>query len=95
MDAMGDRGEIRVRTSATPDGELMLEVQDEGAGIRRGDLPRIFEPFFTTKPVGRGTGLGLSVCYSIVSDHGGRIEVDSTFGRGSTFRVLLPVEARR
>lgn len=93
MDAMRDRGTIQVRTCREA-GTVVVEVEDRGEGIRRADLPRIFEPFFTTKPVGRGTGLGLSVCYSIVSDHGGRIEVNSTFGRGSVFRIVLPAEAR-
>ncbi len=93
MDAMHDQGTIGLRTGTTPSGDAMIEIEDHGEGIRRADLPRIFEPFFTTKPVGRGTGLGLSVCYSIVSDHGGRLEVNSAFGRGSVFRVLLPVAA--
>ena len=61
------------------------------SGISRADQSKIFEPFFTTKPPGRGTGLGLSICYGIVEDHRGRIEVDSAPGRGSTFRVYLPV----
>ena len=95
MDAGRDAGEIRVRTGAVDSGQVLVEVADDGVGIRREELPRIFEPFYTTKPVGRGTGLGLSVCYAIVSDHGGRIEVRSTFGRGSAFRVLLPAEQSR
>ncbi|HEX8726725.1 MAG TPA: ATP-binding protein [Gemmatimonadaceae bacterium] len=95
MDGGPDGGEIRVRTGPAGGGQVLVEVADDGVGIRRDVLPRIFEPFFTTKPVGRGTGLGLSVCYSIVSDHGGRIEVNSTFGRGSSFRVLLPAEVPR
>jgi PAS domain S-box-containing protein len=71
-------------------GDAFLEVADEGQGIAREDLPKIFEPFYTTKAPGSGTGLGLSIAYGIVRDHGGRIEVDSALGVGTTFRVLLP-----
>jgi signal transduction histidine kinase len=60
-------------------------------GIPRTELSKIFEPFYTTKPPGRGTGLGLSVCYGIVAEHGGRITADSQPGRGSIFRVFIPV----
>jgi signal transduction histidine kinase len=69
---------------------VCVELSDTGCGIAAVHLPKIFDPFFTTKPLGRGTGLGLSVCYGIVSEHGGRIEVDSTEGVGTTFRVLIP-----
>ncbi len=69
-----------------------MEIEDHGGGIRPEHLPHIFEPFFTTKPVGGGTGLGLSVSYGIVRDHGGSLEVESTVGRGSLFRIRLPVE---
>jgi len=91
-DAMSDAGRITIRTrrGISEAEAVVAEVIDEGSGIGRSDLPRIFEPFFTTKPPGRGTGLGLSVCYSIIADHGGRIEVDSAAGAGSTFRILLP-----
>jgi two-component system, NtrC family, sensor kinase len=68
-----------------------VTVEDAGSGISAADLPRIFDPFFTTKDVGEGTGLGLSVSYGIVQDHGGTIEVDSAVGRGSRFTVLLPL----
>ena len=68
-----------------------MEVIDAGSGIAPAVRQRLFEPFFTTKPPGRGTGLGLSICYGIVSDHGGRIEVDSVVGKGSVFRVILPL----
>ena len=89
VDAMQEQGTVKLRSRA--DARLVVaEVIDEGVGIRRADLNKIFEPFYTTKPPGRGTGLGLSVCYSIVSAHGGRIEVDSIEGSGSVFRILLP-----
>jgi len=67
-----------------------VEVEDSGKGINPEHLERIFEPFFTTKPVGSGTGLGLSLSYGIVQQHGGRIEVKSEPGKGSVFRVVLP-----
>jgi two-component system, NtrC family, sensor kinase len=95
VDAMEQGGQLTVRTalSATRGDEIVVEVQDTGAGIAPDDQSKIFEPFYTTKPPGRGTGLGLSICYGIVSDHRGRIEVDSAPGRGATFRVFLPVAA--
>jgi len=71
----------------------IVEVVDEGEGIRSSELSKIFEPFYTTKPPGRGTGLGLSICYSLVADHGGRIEVESVVGKGSIFRIVLPEAA--
>jgi two-component system, NtrC family, sensor kinase len=91
MDAMREQGTVELRTRWGQDARTVLaEVVDRGEGIRRADLPKIFEPFFTTKAPGRGTGLGLSVCYAIVTEHGGRIEVDSTPGEGSVFRIALP-----
>jgi PAS domain S-box-containing protein len=87
----GDAGshEIRVVTRATPPG-VCVEVRDTGAGIAPDVLPRIFDPFFTTKSVGAGSGLGLPICHAIVSALGGRIEVDSRPGGGTTARVVLP-----
>jgi PAS domain S-box-containing protein len=91
MDAMREQGTVELRTKWGEDATTVLaEVIDHGEGIRRADLPKIFEPFFTTKAPGRGTGLGLSICYAIVAEHDGRIEVDSTPGEGSVFRILLP-----
>ena len=71
-----------------------LEVRDQGSGIPAETLPRIFEPFFTTKDVGEGTGLGLSVAYGIVKDHGGWMDVASRAGEGSVFTVWLPERGR-
>jgi two-component system NtrC family sensor kinase len=91
MDAMQERGTVALRTRWGDDARsVVAEIVDQGEGIRRADLSKIFEPFFTTKPPGRGTGLGLSICYAIVAEHGGRIEVDSTPGEGSVFRIILP-----
>lgn len=93
-DAMEDGGRLTIRTrrqESDNDRAIVVEFEDSGCGIPASHLQKIFDPFFTTKPLGRGTGLGLSVCYGIVSEHGGKMEVDSTEGTGSTFRVLLPV----
>ena len=96
VDAMEVRGTLTVRTSrhATRGDEVVIAFSDTGTGIPKADIKKIFEPFYTTKSQGRGTGLGLSICYSIIADHGGRIEVDSAIGRGSTFTVILPVADR-
>jgi two-component system NtrC family sensor kinase len=94
FDAMDEDGSLTIRTHwDTEDAghTVCAELIDTGCGIPAPHLPKIFDPFFTTKPLGRGTGLGLSVCYGIVSEHGGKIEVDSTEGVGTTFRVLLPI----
>jgi signal transduction histidine kinase len=80
-----------VRSERVGDAEVAVSFIDTGCGIAPGDLPKIFEPFYTTKPPGKGTGLGLSICYGILAEHGGRIEVDSTLGVGSNFRVVLPI----
>ena len=69
-----------------------IAISDTGCGIPEANLQRIFDPFFTSKEVGKGTGLGLSVSYGIVRAHGGEIEVESTVGEGSTFRICLPVK---
>jgi signal transduction histidine kinase len=87
-------GRVVLRTRAEGDG-VAIEVQDNGCGIRPEHRARLFEPFFTTKPVGQGTGLGLSVSFGIARDHGGAIEVESEVGRGSTFRVRLPLRPHR
>lgn len=94
VQALKGRGEIRLSTRR--EGDLaVIEVHDTGCGIPQADLERIFEPFYTTKPVGEGTGLGLSLSYGIVTDHGGKLEVASTPGVGTTFRVVLPLDPPR
>lgn len=70
---------------------LMVEFRDTGVGIPASQIDKIFDPFFTTRIEGEGSGLGLSISFMIVQNHGGRIEVDSTVGQGSTFRIILPV----
>ncbi|HLF98491.1 MAG TPA: ATP-binding protein, partial [Methylococcaceae bacterium] len=88
--AIEEKGVIRIRTGRE-NGQVWVEIADNGKGIAPEHLKKIFEPFFTTKPVGKGTGLGLSVSYSIVQKHGGRVEVESEVGKGTTFRVWLPI----
>lgn len=88
--AITGHGQIVIRT-AVENEWVVVSVSDTGAGIPPELIKRIFDPFFTTKPIGTGTGLGLSVSYSIVNRHGGRIEVDTKLGAGTTFSVWLPV----
>jgi signal transduction histidine kinase len=101
IEAMGPGGRVHVRVSQMPDeaesgvngaaspGHVVIEVHDQGPGISEDDLERIFSPFFTTKP--QGTGLGLSIVRKVVDAHDGIIEATSAPGRGTTFRVTLPV----
>jgi signal transduction histidine kinase len=86
-----ERGKITVRTGLSGE-QVWLEVIDTGSGIPKEVLPRIFDPFYTTKPIGKGTGLGLSLSYGIVLKHHGSIEVQTEVGKGSTFRVMLPLK---
>lgn len=89
--AMGERrGRITLRTGSA-DGQAWFEVADDGCGMAAELLPRIFDPFFTTKDIGQGTGLGLALTYGIVQQHQGRIDVQSEPGKGSIFRVALPL----
>ncbi|MFO0647092.1 MAG: PAS domain S-box protein [Polyangiales bacterium] len=87
----GDASHHEVRVTARAVGsEVRIEVHDDGAGIAPENIAKLFDPFFTTRAPGHGTGLGLSICHSIVSSFGGRIEVESALGKGSTFSVVLP-----
>jgi two-component system NtrC family sensor kinase len=95
-EAMGGEGRLRLSTRAVDDVNghgpgVRIEVMDTGPGIPEADLGRIFDPFFSTKETGEGTGLGLSVTYRIVENHGGRIAVSSKVGTGTRFAVYLPV----
>jgi signal transduction histidine kinase len=73
---------------------VLIQVIDDGRGIEKRDVTRIFDPFYTTKPTGEGTGLGLSVSYGIIKNHGGHIHVESQPGMGTTFTVELPVPVK-
>ncbi len=89
--AVGKNGQIWISTDLSEHtGDLMVKVRDDGHGIEKKHLKNIFDPFFTTKPTGEGTGLGLSVSYGIIKNHGGHIYVDSKTGVGTTFTVTLP-----
>ncbi len=88
--AIEERGTITIRTGSTAE-EVWVEIADTGKGIAPENFKKIFDPFFTTKPVGQGTGLGLSLSYGIVQKHHGRIEVKSELGKGTVFRICLPV----
>ncbi len=91
--AMGDteRGKITIRTGCTGE-NVWIEIADTGSGIPPEVLSKIFDPFFTTKPIGKGTGLGLSLSYGIVKNHNGRLAVKSEVGKGTTFRITLPIK---
>jgi two-component system, NtrC family, sensor kinase len=89
-DAMPNGGMLEVRTGAH-NGSVEVEVTDTGTGISTENLNRIFDPFFTTKTSGRGTGLGLSVSYGIIKEHAGKVDVRSTPGKGTSFRLEFPV----
>lgn len=91
INAMPGGGEMAVSVEIMEKREVRVGVTDTGKGISRGEIDKIFDPFYTTSPVGQGTGLGLSISYSIIKQHFGSIEVESSPGQGSSFRVRLPV----
>ncbi|MBS1218063.1 MAG: integral rane sensor signal transduction histidine kinase, partial [Proteobacteria bacterium] len=84
-------GEITVSTRTEGPDHVAVEIADNGKGIPPEIMSKIFDPFFTTKAVGKGTGLGLSISYKIIEQHGGRISVDSTVGKGTRFTIVLPL----
>jgi len=93
LDAMETKGGSLIIESRLENDRIVVEISDTGMGIPEANLNRIFDPFFTTKPVGKGTGLGLSICYGIIDKMGGKIEVRSAVGQGTTFAVRLPATA--
>lgn len=90
IDAMPEGGTLSFKATSRQN-RVAIEISDTGVGIPTENLSKIFEPFFTTKEVGKGTGLGLAVCYGIITDHGGRVSVRSNPGKGTTFTIMLPV----
>ncbi|MGZ3461497.1 MAG: two-component system sensor histidine kinase NtrB, partial [Archangium sp.] len=92
-DRRSDNNRLRIATWSNEARQVVVEVEDNGAGMSPEVMQRIFDPFFTTKPVGVGTGLGLAICHSIVQSMGGQIDVRSTLGRGTTFVLALPAFA--
>ena len=85
-----DKGDIYIKTY-TKDKKAVIEIKDTGKGIPKENLNRIFDPGFTSKSKGIGTGLGLSIVYQIIEDHNGSIEVESEIGKGTMFRIILPI----
>lgn len=94
-DAIPNGGQITISTINADTDSLMIEITDTGIGIAPENVAKIYDPFYTTKGVGRGTGLGLAVSYGIVQEHSGHISVESTPGRGTTFRISLPTSNLR
>ncbi|MEO7539290.1 MAG: ATP-binding protein [Pyrinomonadaceae bacterium] len=92
IDAMPSGGKLSFNVFGRGN-RVVIEVTDTGGGIPTENMPKIFEPFFTTKEVGKGTGLGLAVCYGIISEHGGRLSVRSNVGKGTTFSIFLPASS--
>jgi two-component system NtrC family sensor kinase len=89
-DAMNNGGTLTVTTGGD-DRKVVIDIEDTGMGIREEHLSKIFDSFFTTKGEVMGVGLGLSVCYGFIKDHGGDIQVDSQEGSGTTFTITLPI----
>ncbi len=90
-EAIGDSGEIVIRTKNPDSNTVRLEISDNGSGISPDDIPHIFEPFFSTKRDARGIGLGLAIVHGIIQNHGAKIEVNSTLGKGTTISINFPL----
>lgn len=93
IDAMEPDGGTLTISLRRREDDLVTRVSDTGKGIPEANLDRIFDPFYTTKPVGKGTGLGLSICYGIIEKLGGKLEVESAVGKGTTFSVTIPLQS--
>jgi signal transduction histidine kinase len=90
MRSQGKKGNLWLKTEEK-NNKVTITVEDDGPGISEKVRDRLFDPFVTTKPPGQGTGLGLSICYGIVKRYDGEIQVESESGKGSTFKVILPI----
>lgn len=92
--AIKDKGTIYIRLQKT-EKDVIIEFEDTGCGMSKEQIGKIFDPFFTTKPVGEGTGLGMSISYKVIQKHNGTISVESTEGKGTKFRIQLPIKMQR
>jgi two-component system, NtrC family, sensor kinase len=89
--AIENEGEIQITTKNLGGERVEVSIRDSGKGMNKATLEKIFDPFFTTKGVGSGTGLGLSISYGVIQKHGGDILVSSEIGKGTEFKIILPV----
>src|SRR5574344_1013470 len=92
--AIKETGKIYIRLKKAEKG-VIIEFEDTGSGIEKEKISKIFEPFFTTKPVGEGTGMGMSISYKVIKSHGGDIKVESEVGKGTIFKIELPLKLKR
>jgi signal transduction histidine kinase len=92
VQAMAGKGNLTIKLRHRDGNSVVVSISDTGSGIAPEHIKKIFEPFFTTKQTGQGTGLGLAITYGIVENHGGKIELESKPGKGSTFRMIFPVK---
>lgn len=92
--AIKDSGKIYIKLQKS-ENDVIIEIEDTGCGMKKEQVTKIFDPFYTTKPVGEGTGLGMSISYKVIQNHNGKIEVDSTEGKGTKFRIQLPVKIKQ
>ena len=92
MDACGNQPDSIVLIKTSVEGEkVLITIRDNGTGISKEDLDKIFDPFYTTKKIGEGSGLGLSITYGIIEKHNGKIDVNSVLGKGTEFKIELPL----